>query len=193
MDKKSFKFTKVEPEVITIEYQEQEVKVRSILYIAEQAQLIENYIQNRFFPKEVMLSATGHDILGAEHALRLDIIQALTDIEVSDEDISIFLYGDIFYQIENAIENYEEFQDVLYQTIEDVEKSLALKSSVGKVLEGLSVKVSSFLENMNEISKNLKPEDLDKIKDIAGNLEKQLASPLIGGVVDDMQRGKVAG
>jgi hypothetical protein len=140
-----------------------------------------------------MLSATGHDILGAEHALRLDIIQALTDIEVSDEDISIFLYGDIFYQIENAIENYEEFQDVLYQTIEDVEKSLALKSSVGKVLEGLSVKVSSFLENMNEISKNLKPEDLDKIKDIAGNLEKQLASPLIGGVVEDMQRGKVAG
>jgi len=191
MDKKSFKFTKVEPEVITIEYQEQEVKVRSILYIAEQAQLIENYIQNRFFPKEVMLSATGHDILGAEHALRLDIIQALTDIEVSDEDISIFLYGDIFYQIENAIENYEEFQDVLYQTIEDVEKSLALKSSVGKVLEGLSVKVSSFLENMNEISKNLKPEDLDKIKDIAGNLEKQLASPLIGGVVEEDRKSVV--
>jgi hypothetical protein len=189
MEKKSFEFTKIEPENVEIVFQDKLIEVRPVLHLAEQAQIIENYIQNRFFA-EPSLYVTGHDILGAEHALRLDIIQLLTNINVKEEDISVFLYGELWYEVVSAIENYSEFEDILEETVEDVIESLALKSSVGSVLESLSAKVSAFLDKISVIAENLKPEDLDKIKELVGSLGEQLKAPAVSAIVEDMSRGK---
>jgi len=176
MDKVKLEF-KV-PEVKTTEYQGVKIQVNTFMGAAQQAFLINKYLELYFIKTEIALVALSeYDYLGAEFALKDYVFQTSTNLETATLDNNFYCDPGLWGVIVSEIVNYDEFRRNLDYVVNEIKEQKMLNNQLGKVLSGL-------LEKLNNIFANITPEEIEKLQKETGELADKLkeVSPLVDRV-----------
>jgi hypothetical protein len=193
MEKKVFELK--QPKIIEIEFSGNIIEVTPYITRLQVAGMINNYLMAYFMSdrKSVPVTMSTRNFLDAEYALKLDIIDNLTNIKVLENnklifDIDLAIANGLYSKIQNSIVNYGEFYSFLKFILDDIENQLALEKSLGSVIDGLMSKIQEILGNFSDSLENMKPEDLDKAKMLGQDLLKQLNESPISNIFKEAEK-----
>lgn len=178
MDK--VKLNIIEPKLKKIEYNDQEIKVKPYMTIAEQVLLIHHYVKDYFLPDPelIVIQETSRNPVWAEIKMRLEVIKRFTDIDTAELDIDNFFASGLWEKITEDIKNYSEFYTRLNAYVSDIEKEMLYKKSLGVVIDDLAERLEGIINRLA----NITPEQLDKIKGVGEELLKEIESSPVSGV-----------
>lgn len=160
------------------------IEVIPHLSLSTQAALISQYIEDMYFAKEQNLIESVYTRrINAELSQMLYIVQTQTNIDFESLDQNMFIDSVYWKEIINKIDNYSEFRERQEQVLFDYERQLDKADSVGTVLSGLIEKLSSFIEQIGDIT----PESIAALQETGKDLIERLEK---SSVVEDMERGK---
>jgi hypothetical protein len=168
MDKVKLKFEMGEPKKVT--YKGIEIQVNPLLTLAQQAYIIDQYTKEYFGKKNPAIELSEYDYLQAECALKNYIFQVATNIDIEDLDNDLYIDDELWTDISDSIENYNEFHNSLIIIIKDIKEQKRLDKSIGTVVENLVDKVYSAIEKLE----NLNGEEIDKAREAGLEMIKQL-------------------
>ena len=190
MEKKAFALEI--PENVSIAFKNNIIDIKPYLSTGEQLQLINNYIQNYFFPDEdeKLTGMVESDPFNAEYALRLEIIDMCTSIDGSSVEAMNIFYTDLWEVIKNSVINYDEFRSILSKIINEIEREQSLRKSIGSVIDGLMSRIELILVELNESLANFKPEDIDKVKEVGLSLLKEVENSPVANIFKEVEIGK---
>lgn len=178
MDKKVFNFLLPEDKVLNIGGQE--IIVKPYLTLAEQLQLINEYLEIYFHSEIRGINEDERDYFDAEYALKMAIINHCSSITITGAFENLFYNPETYNAIINSVANYDEFMNLLCTIVKNVEDQMAQKKQVGAVLESLYAKIEILLAQVSESVKNLTPETLEKLKETGTSLiDKLNSTPLV--------------
>lgn len=158
------------------------VEVKPYLSTAEQIFLINKYIQD-YFQEDELFPNMKWNCFRAELNLKIVLLQMSTNIDIDDINDNIYTHVEFWKNIFDRIENYKEFEALLYACIEDMKETIRIEKSIGTVLENLVSEGYSLLEKIPEMS----PEEIEKLQKETANLAEKLES---SSLIGDMNRGK---
>jgi hypothetical protein len=155
---------------VEFDYNGQMVEVKPYMSVNEKATLIEVYLFGMFEDKEnKFLSNTESDRLRADYQLMLMVIDKFTNINLQELDLDKIYLDDLFYEVTKRIYGWIHFKNLLYAIVNDYQKDMMLKHSLGKVIEELSEKLLNILSTFSELS----PESIKELSNSASELLKQ--------------------
>lgn len=177
MDK--IKLNIIEPKFKKIDYEEQEIKVKPFMTIAEQVLLIHHYVKEYFLPDPelIVIQETSRNPVWAEIKMRLEILKMFTNIDTKDLDIDYFFASGLWEKITENIKNYSEFYTRLNAYISDIEKEMIYKKSLGVVIDGLADRLESIINRLAEIT----PDQINKMKEVGEELLKEIEKSPVAG------------
>ena len=183
-DKKMVSFPK--PEVKVIEFANQKIEVEPFLSDSTQRVLIEIYLQE-LFNEETPIQ---HRFIRAEDALKLALLENVTNIKLVDESngemVGLFGMDEIFRnfslmtKIADAIENWRDFQYRLQSSVELVKEQKRLNASLGSAVSNIYAKLNTLLDNFS----NIDPESLKSM------LAEINSSPILKDAVSIFKNNK---
>lgn len=158
------------------------IEVRPYITVAEQSELIELYLDSYFNSDNY---GNEQSQIIAECAVVLYILDHLTNIDISNEDIDNVLASKLWKYVKEHISNYEDFRHNLSEVIKNKKEQIALEKSVGVMVDRAVNKVAELVEN---ISKNT---DVDKIKEVITSSLKELEQSPMAPVFAESQQDQV--
>jgi hypothetical protein len=176
MDKVKLEF-KI-PEMKTFEYQGVQIEVNPFLSAAQQAFLINKYLEAYFIKTEISAVALSeYDYLGAEFTLKDLLCQTSTNLDTDALDSNFYFDPGFWSVITERISNYDDFKHTLDIIVAEIKEQKMLNNQLGKVLSGL-------LDKLNKIFDNISPEEVEKLQKQTGELVEKLkeVAPLAGKV-----------
>lgn len=172
MDKVKLEFEA--PKTKMVIYNDVTIQVNAYLTMAQQAVLVNKYVEEYFAEEESgLIPACKRHELEAETNLRNYLFQMVTNIDTDSLDNDIYVDEEFWYSITRAIVNYDNFSSLLYNVKDSMEKQIAEQNSVGKIVSGLVGKVNEMINNISSIN----PEEIAKLQAIGTDLMKQLEQP----------------
>ena len=188
MEKTQFNFE--QPKDVVIEVDGQEIKVKPFLDLNQQIGLINSYLETYFQSSEKDVLMDKWNVTGAENALKLATVDLCSSIAIEGAFENLF-YLSTYELIEEQIVNYWEFREILDEVVSNVKEQITQKKSVGGIIDNLYEKGKVILDQLVESTKNLTPEQLEKLKETGKELVDKIAqNPLVGEVFKDAERGK---
>ena len=119
MDKVKLEF-KI-PENKTSEYQGIQIQVNPFMGVAQQAFLINKYLEMYFTKTEISLVALSeYDYLGAEFALKDYVFQTSTNLETDTLDNNFYCDPWLWDAITSKIVNYAEFRYTVECIVQEI-------------------------------------------------------------------------
>lgn len=185
MNKVKYDFSSQNEEVVSLKHQGVTVSVSTSLSLSEKGYLIDLYLSNYMNP-DVSLSGnfSRFDYFGAEMSLVLAIVDMKTNIDVQDKNFNIdgFMQTGLWERICQSIDNYEQFRKELERVVQDAKDEIVLRNSIGSILNTVSEKLISLL---NEISKNVSNDNVERAANTAKELMNELKqTPLMDIYLD---------
>jgi hypothetical protein len=177
MEKITLNLEAAEIENTTFKFLGNKIEVVPTITVEDQIKFIQHYLDNYFVADDLT------NYVGAEYSLAFEVLDKYTNVKVfetsdleSAENNTIVVSADnnvlislgLWKEVSSKITNYPEFRQNLDRVIFDTKESLALKSSVGTVIDGLVTKVTDFIEKLASI--NIDDEGLAKLKSTAQEL-----------------------
>jgi hypothetical protein len=190
MEKKEFKLEL--PKNITVAIGRQDIEMRPYISITEYGALISSYVDAYFNSAVRDVPMDKYNVIGAEHALILALVDILTSIEIKEGTPFEILYYDtnIWYEIESNISNYSDFRSCLDRIVANIKEQIEQEKSIGTTIDSLGKKIEVLLTKVSQSIENFKPEDLEKLKAAGNELIKNLnEAPVAKQVIDDSERG----
>ena len=189
MEKSKFNFKK--PENVVLEIDGQNVVVRPYLELNEMVALINNYLDEYFHPDTKSIAMDEWNLYDAEFSLKMAIVDFVSSIPVAEGSFENLFYSNLYDIIEAKIVNYWDFRELLDKIVDNIKESIAQKKSVGGIIDSLYEKGKVILDQLVESTKNLTPEQLEKLKETGKELVDKIAqNPIVGEVFKDAERGK---
>jgi hypothetical protein len=169
MDKVKLEF-KI-PKKQIMEYNGVEFEVNPFMSIAEQAFLINRYLQE-YFTKSLgsIVQVSEYDYFEAEFGLKNYILQTNTNIEIEDLNNDFYADADFWEKLTLEIVNYKDFRSKLDFIINEIKEQKVLNSSIGKIVSDLAVKLSDILDKVGNVS----PEEIEKLQKASAELIDKL-------------------
>jgi hypothetical protein len=178
MDKKVFKFDL--PEIVRKEIGGIWIDIKPYLSLSEQAQLLRDYVEQYFHSEKTTVSESRFDVFSAEYTLRLAIIGYCTNVIPTEGKIENLFYTNAYDEILDEIVNYSDFRDMLYTLVKEIKEDISEKNSVGGVIDSLYEKVEILINQLIESTKNISPEELEKLKETGKELVDRITqNPLV--------------
>jgi hypothetical protein len=177
MDKITLNIKAAEIENTTFKFLGNKIEVVLTITIEDQIKFIQHYLDNYFVADDLT------NYVGAEYSLAFEVLDKYTNVKVfetsdleTSENNTIVVSADnnvlislgLWKEVSSRITNYSEFRQNLDRVVFDTKESLALKSSVGTVIDSLVTKVTDFIERLASI--NIDDEGLAKLKATAQEL-----------------------
>jgi len=161
------------PEKVIINYNGVDIEVVPFLTIAQEAFLIQKYIEDYFGkPEDILIYGTRYHYLEAETKLKNYLIQLITNIEIEDLDVNIYSDSVLWNKIEDEIVNYYDFEMKLYEVVNSVKEEESIKYSIGSVISNLVDKANIFIEKMEDMDAEKIKEAGEKGLELIDRLEK---------------------
>ena len=188
MQKKVLQFGKFADEIISIDGQD--VIVAPFLTLDQMVSLINQYVENYFYPEVKSINKSERAYYDAEQALKLGIVDLATSIQIEGSEFEHLFYDpEIFNKITACINNYWEFDELLRGTVDSIKEEMELKNSIGAKMDELFNKISLLLDNLQESMANLNPEMLEKLKATGNELVEKISNnELVQGVFADADK-----
>lgn len=181
MNKIEFNLEPVDNE--TLKIGNTKIEIRPFITVSEIVQLIGAYTDTYFSPVSNMGKDIPYDLVGAEYSLALEIIDAFTNIQIQDADgilvtgIQDLISRGVYAKITEKIMNYDEFRHLLDRVVSDIKEDMALKQSVGNIIDNLSNKLVDVFDKITNT--DVSPESLEALKSTAKEvLEGMEKSPI---------------
>jgi hypothetical protein len=177
MEKITLNLEAVETENVTFKFLGNKIEVVPTITVEDQIKFIQHYLDNYFVSDDLT------NYVGAEYSLAFEVLDKYTNVKVfetadleSAENNTIVVSADnnilislgLWKEVSSRITNYPEFKNNLDRVVSDQKETLALKSSVGTVIDSLVIKVTDFIERLASI--NIDDEGLSKLKETAKEL-----------------------
>jgi hypothetical protein len=184
MDKKVIKFTPLKKVGFGFPGQNEDyfIEVRPYLDVAEQSELIELYLDSYFNSDNY---GNEQSQIIAECAVVLYILDHLTNVEISNEDIDNVLASKLWSYVKERISNYDDFRHNLNEVIKNKKEQIALEKSVGVMVDKA---VNKVVELVSNISQNT---DVDKIKEVITSSLKEMEQSPMAPVFKEAQQDQV--
>lgn len=161
------------PEKVIINYNGVDIEIIPFLTIAQEAFLIQKYIEDYFGnPTDILINGTRYHYLEAETKLKNYLIQLITNIEIEDLDVNIYSDSVLWNKIEDEILNYYDFEMKLYKVVNSVKQEENIKYSIGSVISNLVDKANAFIEKMEDMDPDKLKEAGEKGLELVERLEK---------------------
>jgi hypothetical protein len=162
-------------------------KIRPYLTGGEQAEIINEYLNQYFYSPNHFVEDSEVDFIGAEFYLIMSVVDKVTNIEVLKDGISIeeIIASGLWEIIKRRITNYAEFRAMLDRVISDKKEQLALAKSVGATIDRVVEKVEETLLNL---AQNVDP---DKLKEVATGILRDMEQSPIAPAFKEAQQEKV--
>lgn len=159
------------------------VEVTPYLSVSAQSALISQYIEDMYSKEgQNLIENVELRRMNAELSQMLYIVQSQTNIDFESLDQNLFLDSGYWKEIIDRIDNYSEFRERQEQVLFDYESQLDKANSAGIILSGLIEKLSSFIEQIGDIT----PESITALQETGKDLIERLEK---SSVVEDMERG----
>ena len=163
------------------------ISVKRYLSSSEQTVLAGIYMQELTKNDPAFLS---YNILDAENALMVSVIQYCTNIMTVSEDsegkqVALFTIDDIFSnfyiweRIQSGIVNYLDFRKRLDMIVEEYKEKKRLEASLGNALKTVSANIIDLITKLSETE--FSPEAIERVK---GLLKEVESSPILKGSLD---------
>lgn len=142
-----------EEQVSTVKHGDMDITVKKYLSVAKQQTLISDYCST------IIDSSIPADMryLRADLGLMLHIIDTMTDINVEDTEEYVFsvdglVASGLYKKITEQIDNFEDFCDVLEDSITLTLENHFMNRSIGYKFDSLMDKITDTLDNINSIN-----------------------------------------
>lgn len=181
MDKVKLAFES--PKNKTVEYNGVIITIKPFISIHEQVILIQYYIDEYFNimeKKDLLINGSGYNYIGAEYNLIHSIFQLLTNVDIESADTDMYDSSELWKDVKSKISNYDEFRHKLDKIVSDIKEERFNKTTTGAVIENLSSKLLTILEEFSKLS----PADIEKVKNSGLELLKEIEKQPIKGVVE---------
>lgn len=167
------------PEIVKTKYAGYTIGILPIIDSATKVVLINNYVQTLVTDNanEDFASLKKLDYLEAEMNLKFQLLQTNTNIDVVQSSLlDIYADDSLWAIIQEHITNWYSFRYELDSVVELAIKQLEIHYSFGRVVEEISGKIISFLENLTDLN----PEALKEIQAESLKMLQELQkSPLL--------------
>jgi hypothetical protein len=192
MDKIQLDFSQSGTE--SIKYNNDEILVNKYISFDQQISLCTAYCSAYFFPStnNTIKGSSDWDYFGAEYTLRMNILHLCTNIKVYNDDNSIvggvenIFYSELWDKISQKIVNFQPFRAALNKVVDDIQKQISNKNSLGSVLNGLANKLSLAIDQLSKI--DLSPENLQRLKDTADHITKNVENSSVSEIFKEASK-----
>jgi hypothetical protein len=156
MDKQSIKIDYKKP--VKIDFNDQEIIVVPYINMTTKIVLTENYIKMIFDAGSV-----SSNLIGAEYALMLGILDSNTNIKIIEQNIDIdaIVGSGLWDLVKSKIENYQELRSEIGISCRQIKESVALERSIGNSFDKISRSIIEFLDKISSI--DLSEENMKKL------------------------------
>ena len=168
MEKSTFNFKP--PENVVLEIDGQNVTVRPYLELNEMVALINNYLDEYFYPDTKSIEMDMWNLYDAEFSLKMAIVDFTSSIPVAEGSFENLFYSNLYDIIEAKIVNYWDFRELLDSIVKNIKAQIVQKNSLASLVE----KVGVLLSDLTEGLKDLTPEKLEKLKEVGKDLVTQI-------------------
>lgn len=139
---------------IAFKFKDKEIFLKPYISVLDKVTITMEYLSILFDNEDTNIS--GKYFI-AEYALILQIIDILSNVDVSDVDADSVIYSGLWDEIKKRISNYESFKYDLNRVILFYQNEKNLEISVGAVLERFANKAIESIEKLSTLdSKELK-------------------------------------
>lgn len=126
----------------------------------------------------------------AEFLFRRGVISLQTNIDIEKvteiPEVDNLVWGKLYKEIVSHIYNYEDVYKSIMLSVSNKVEKYKIEKSTGKVLEGIIAYVTEIIDGF----KNLKPEDIEKMKTEASGLMEQMKQSPIANILNDTKKEK---
>ncbi len=181
------------PEIKSISFGDQIIKVKTYISLAEQKELIQFYIQEYFEPSSFKF--TPYDLLEAEYVWKVNLIDICSNIELFSEDQGkttssftiddIISHSDLWLAIVGSISNYNEVLAYRQEIVKIITDQMALDKSIGSAITNVYTKLMAFLNDFANL--DFSDEQIGKLKSLLSDIEK---SPILNEATKIFKSGK---
>ena len=162
------------------------IKVNPIIEISNMGMLRDFYLSSLF--KKGIDSEWDEQL--AEFMFRRGVLDLQTNIELTKfskiEELDILVWGELYKEVSSRIINYLDVYNSVKSSVEHEVEKYKISNSTGKVLSG----IISYLSGVLEEFKNVKPEDIEKMKKEASSLLEQIKESPISEVLSEVKKEK---
>jgi len=145
----------------TIQIKGESIQVKPYISFADQILIAEGYISSLY---SANTSLENRRIV-AEYTLIVSIVDLCTSISIDSENFyDNVVSAGVWDTIKSNILNYDSFRDLLKESVEHVEKSTSLTSTVNNLVNTIIV----FLDNLSGM--DVSPEGIEKLSGQFGEL-----------------------
>ena len=161
-----------EPEyLVNIEYNGEMIEVKCYMGIAQQAILIEKYVNDYFADNpERLITASNYNYLEAEYNLMDYVLQTCTNIDTKDLDDAVYEESNLYDRVVMSISNFDAFKERLYKVVQEVKEQKAMDKSAGKIIADLAEKANALLTEFGKLD----PKEISKLQDTGKELIDEL-------------------
>ena len=178
----------VEKQKVVVYFNGQEILVTPYFSAPVQSMLISGYLKNYLSPEANSVPLCNYDYVDAENELKVSIIGALTNVDLSgDVDLVGMIGSGIFEAVITVVSNYDEFKENLYNCVDIVEREKELEKSVGGILGGVATKINGLLDKLSSIS----PDEMKKLVSDSQGLLKGLEQSPAASVFIESSKNKL--
>ena len=161
---------------VVLDYFGEDFEVVTVLSLPQQIFLIETYLDAYFStsPENRNIKGSRWDLISAEYALMVGVLDLCTSIQTVDENgeitfnLSEMMSSNLWTSIKHAIVGYDTFRDLLDRIVFDVHKEIEFEYSVGKVVSDFLAKITPIIQRISEFS----TQDVGEITKAVSDLEK---------------------
>lgn len=145
----------------TIQIKGESIQVKPYISFEDQILITEGYITTLYSAN----TSLNHRRIAAEYTLIVSIVDLCTSISIDSENFydNVVAAG-VWDTIKSNILNYDSFRDLLKESVEHVEKSTSLTSTVNNLVNTIIV----FLDNLSGM--DVSPEGIEKLSGQFGEL-----------------------
>lgn len=146
MDKQTIKIDYKKP--VKVDFNDQEILVTPYIDINTQIMLIDNYIQMYFDKGNI-----ATNLVGAEYALILGLLDNNTNIKIDAENIDInqIVGSGLWDLVKDRILNYQELRNLLGVVCRQIKDNIALEKSVGHSIDKIGNYVQNIVEKIDSV------------------------------------------
>lgn len=167
-----------ELEIPTFKFKKQTITVFPYLKVGDKSTLIAEYLSALYSDPSTDLEIR---YLIAEYAVMMRLIDTVTNIDIDNLDPDVVVHSGLYKEITSRIANYSEFRYELEEVCKIRQEEIAIKNSIGAVLQNLVDKLNKTLENASQMDaesiRQAGKEFTDNLKQLNENVPGILTAP----------------
>ena len=174
MDKVKIELPVVEFEEVKLS-KDLKVMVNPYIDMATQLTMIKLYIETYFNqdPSTKLLDMPRYNYFSAEQTFDFAVIDLCTNIELQSLNYDLFIANEYMSEIIKNIRNYHQTRDLIWNTVEIVQKQLEFAKNVELIKE-------QFYATFNEIFSHFDPENaLKQLENLLNEAKNSPLAPLL--------------